>query len=114
MSATDLSKLIANLPDDALVPVGWVRARLAAPLPEETVGDLSCADIGKVLDRKPGTVRAWLFRGELKGYRLNGKDWRCTRAELRRYLDAQGGAGSHVGEKSPVNIGSWREKRRGH
>jgi hypothetical protein len=107
---TDLSKLIAELPDDALLPVAWVRARLASPLPEETVGDLSCADVATALHRKSGTIRGWCFRGELVGaYRLNGRDWRIPRAWLRAYLDLQSAG------KSPVNVehvdlGSWRNK----
>lgn len=114
MLANELSKILADLPDNALLPVGWVRARLAAPVPDEAIGDLSCAEIGVLLHRKPGTVRGWLFRKELVGYRLNNRDWRVTRAELRRYLDAQGGAGSPIDGASSVDLGSWRNKRRGH
>jgi hypothetical protein len=51
--ATDLSNILAALPDEALIPVSWIRARLAAPLPVETVGDLSCSDVAEALKRRP-------------------------------------------------------------
>lgn len=111
MLASELSKILSELPPDAMLPVSWIRARLDAPLPVETDGDLSCADIGAILHRTAGCVRGWCFRGELKGYRLNNRDWRVSRKSLRQYLDAQGG--SPAAEKSPTDLSSWREKRRG-
>ena len=112
MVAKDLSALLAELPDEAMIPVGWVRARLDTPLPEEGVGDLSCADVGAILHRKPGTIRGWLFRKELLGYRLNNRDWRVTRAELRRYLDAQSNGSPKTKDGATVDLGSWRKKAR--
>jgi hypothetical protein len=114
MIATDLSKLLADLPDEALIPVGWVRARLDAPAPVEADGDLSCADVAALLRRKPGTIRGWCFRKEISGaYLLNGRDWRIPRKSLRAYLDKQA-AGKSV-DRTPVDLSSWRKKaRRSH
>lgn len=114
ISTKDLSALLAQLPDDALVPVGWIRARLESPLPDEAVGDLSCADVGAILHRRPGTVRGWCYRKEISGaYLLNGKDWRIPRASLRAYLDAQSNGSPKTG--APVDLGAWRKTaRRSH
>lgn len=112
MLATDLSKLLAELPGDALLSVSWIRARLNAPVVVEADGDLSCADVAALLHRKPGTIRAWCFRAEIVGaYRLNGKDWRIPRKSLRAYLDKQSAGQCPVGASS-VDLGAWRNKGR--
>lgn len=109
MTTTDLSNLLAALPAEALVPVGWVRARLASPLPVEAVGDLSCSAVAEALNRKSGTVRGWCARGEIVGaYLLNGREWRIPRASLRSYLDRQGEGLSPV-EEASFDLGAWRK-----
>jgi len=109
MIATELSKILSELPDDALVPVSWIRARLDAPALVEADGDLSCADVAALLHRKPGTVRGWCYRGEIVGaYRLNSRDWRVPRQALRVYLDAQSNGSPKTG--APVDLGEWRNK----
>ena len=107
--------ILAELPDEALLPVGWLRARLEAPAPTEPVGGLSCADVAKMLDRTPGTVRGWCARGELKGsYRMHGnREWRVPRAALRAYLDAQAGRGRSYEDVGSVDLGSWRRLKGG-
>lgn len=103
-----LATLLANLPDEALIPVGWVRARLAQPLPVETIGDLSCSDVAEALKRKPGTIRGWCHSGQLEGaYLLHGKDWKIPRESLRAYLDKQSkGLSRH--DDAAVDLGAWR------
>src|SRR4051812_3736413 len=86
----DLTTLLTDLPDDALVPIRWIRARLRAPATTRADGiaDLSAADVAKQLGRKPGTVRGWCARGEIQGaYRLNDREWRIPSSSLRAYLD---------------------------
>ena len=114
MVAKDLSALLAELPDEAMIPVGWVRARLDSPMPEEADGDLSCSDVAAILHRRPGTIRGWCFRKEIPGcYLLNGKSWLIPRASLRAYLDKQS-KGKPV-DTRPVDLGSWRKTaRRSH
>lgn len=106
-----LVTLLSLLPDAALVPVGWLRAQLQRPeIADDGVADLSCADVAKRLDRRPGTIRAWCQRGEMAGaYRLNKKEWRIPRASVRAYLDAQAKQGRVV-NAGPVDLGSWRGK----
>lgn len=118
MTADDLATFLAGLPDEALIPVGWLRTRLRTPGqadPGEPVRDLSCADVATALDRKPGTVRAWCARGEIPGaYLLNHREWRIPRAALRAYLDRQGNQRTtgNADAAGSVDLGSWRRYAR--
>ena len=115
MSATELSKLLSQLPDEATVPVSWVRAQLDAPVLEDAIGDYSCAQAATTLGVKPGTVRGFCFRGEMPGsYLFHGKSWRIPRASLRAYLDNASKEKSHVSGENSADLGSWRKQRRGH
>jgi len=110
MDAERLARLLDPFPDDALVPVRWLRAQLQRPaLADDGVGDLSCVDVAKLLRRKPGTIRGWCQRGEIKAYQLNGKEWRIKRADLRTYLDTHGTKRSEQ-TAAAVDLGSWRGK----
>ena len=107
----ELAKLLVHLPDDALVPVGWLRAQLRQPdaVQADGVGDLSCADVAKMLSRTPGCIRGWCKSGEFaRAYRLNGREWRIPRASLRAYLDAHGSKKS-AQTAEPINLGRWRK-----
>lgn len=108
---TDLAALLAELPDEAMVPVRWLRARLAdggaRASDEPFVGDRSCAEVAKLLGRTPGCVRSWCARGELEAYRLNGREWRIPQASLRVYLDRS--AAKPVPQSAgAVDLSSWR------
>src|SRR5713101_6101688 len=109
MDATRLSRLLAQFPDDALVPVRWLRVQLrqTAAVQADGVADLSCADVAAELNRTPGTIRGWCQRGEIAGaYRLNKKEWRIPRASLREYLDAHGAKRGEQNAET-VDLGSW-------
>lgn len=111
---SDLRDALRDLPDEALVPVRWVRERLDGDGEaggDESIGDLSTADVADALDRAPGTIRAWCARGEIPGaYRLHGREWRIPRVSLRRYLDEQATGKRKTGRKGePVDLGSWRK-----
>ena len=115
-----IRRLMAALPSDASA-VTLTRADLAALVegtsPEHSsppVRDLTVEDVAEETQRAPSTVRGWLIAGDLGGYKLNGRDWRVTRAALRAYLDSQK-EGTHVGRRTPqveaeVDITAWRRE----
>ena len=71
--------------------------------------DLTVDQVAEQTQRAPSTVRGWLIDGDLRGYKLNGKDWRVTRSALREYLDAQTSKEKVVvRERGPVDISAWR------
>ncbi len=51
--------------------------------------DLSTADIARMYDRKPQTVRGWLDRGLLDGYKLLNHEWRVTPENLQKFIREQ-------------------------
>ena len=116
MSETALRALLEALPDDALLPVKWVKAHLEAPACASSgavVADLSAVDVAAELGRRPGTIRGWFARGDFPGaYRLHGREWRVPRAALRAYLDRQAAARRDDGDAGAVDLGSWRQHTR--
>jgi excisionase family DNA binding protein len=105
------------LPDDAMVPVRWVR-QLVDGL-ERTGGDdglgLTVADVAERTGRAVSTCRTWCADGRLPGARrLRGREWRVPAAALRALLEDGDAPGSEVGgvERLEVprgGLAAWRE-----
>jgi excisionase family DNA binding protein len=69
------------------------------------------------VQRSPSTVRSWLWAGTMRGYKLNGRNWRIPRSALREYLDSQGRKAATVArveveEDGKVDLSAWRKVRR--
>lgn len=77
----------------------------SAETDQKPSGDLPVEDVAAHFHRSPSTVRGWLIAGNLKGYKLNGRDWRVTRAAVREYEEAQREPDP---EPEPVDISAWR------
>lgn len=72
--------------------------------------DLTVDQVAAKTHRATSTVRGWLIAEELRGYKLNGRDWRVTQGALQEYLKAQD---SPPEERDParrgsVDITAWR------
>jgi len=100
-----LSDDLQGLPDDALMPVGWIRERLGSDTGPDPVADLTVGEVAEELGRQPSTVRGWLGSGDLDGYKLRGREWRVPREALRAFLEGE----RNGGPSEPTNLGSWRE-----
>ena len=113
-----LRQLASALPsDDSAVTI--TRADLAALLERDSretkvasTRDLTVEEVADETSRARSTVRGWLISGVLRGYELNGRDWRVPPAALRGYLDAQ----APDPDKAPrdagdVDITAWRKVR---
>ena len=90
-----LRQLASALPSDASA-VTITRADIVVLLEDDgretEVGssrDLTVEDVADETGRSASTVRGWLISGALRGYKLNGRDWRVARAALEEYVDAQ-------------------------
>lgn len=107
------SEPLRSLPDEALVPMGFLRSLATQDRSNGDPGamaDLTVADVAEALGRAESTVRGWLLEGALAGYKLRGREWRVPRASLREFLDRQGDS-----KPTPVDgddISAWRRYRK--
>lgn len=116
--AERLRQIVVALPSpDSSVML--TRAVLANMLEEGTGqpsidehGDLTVEQVAAQTNRAPSTIRGWLIDGDLRGYKLNERDWRVTRAALREYLDERESKPEEpANEGQPVDISAWRRVR---
>ena len=96
MSTPATARAILDLPDEALVPVAWVR-----PLLEKAVGGecggvgYTVAELASKVGRARSTVRTWCHEGRLPGAcRLRGREWRIPGEAFRHLLDGDAAASS--------------------
>jgi excisionase family DNA binding protein len=114
--SSQLADAIRDLPDAALVPVGWVREHLQeapAPAQEAVEVDLDLRAASALYGRSVSTLRSWCQEGRLPGaYRLRGREWRIPRESLARFQEAQRRTASPENRKpSPRGDGdlsAWR------
>ena len=116
-----LARILAPLPDDATVPVGWLRDQIGSqPEPEDEteLADLKVHELAAKLGRSASTVRGWCGSGELEGaYKLNGREWRIPPAAAKAFLNRQckgiGSARAGPRRNVPADLASWRRHRSG-
>jgi excisionase family DNA binding protein len=102
---------------DALPPGGsvtftreWLAGELqgAAAAPQNV--DLTIAQVAARLGRAPSTVRGWLERGELNGYRFRGREWRIAPAALEAFVARERGTADR--RSARPSISDWRALRK--
>lgn len=110
-----LQKALAVLPDDALVPVQWVRALARAEGPEQLV-DLTVAQVARELGRSPATIRGWCGSGRIQeAYRLRGREWRIPHSALRQFFRLEASErNASAGSDGPhtTDLRMWRKEGR--
>ena len=114
--AERLHSLAASLPSDASA-VTLTRADLILLVEGSTEDttppagsrDLTVEDVAERVGRATSTVRGWLIAGQLRGYKLNGRDWRVSPTALQDHMDAQSAliSAPEPGDTG-VDITEWR------
>lgn len=121
MTALDrLRQLVSALPSDDPA-VTFTRAGLVALLDEDGAGgviatsaqELTVDAVAEQMRKAPSTVRGWLISGDLRGYKLNNREWRMPRSALRDYIARQAETGHQATETAEVDIAEWRKVQRG-
>jgi excisionase family DNA binding protein len=90
-----LRRLVQTGDPDGTVTLRWLAGLLGEPVEGEAAAesepprDLTIGQVAEHFRRAPSTVRGWLFRGDLRGYKLNGRDWRVPRSALAEYEQRQ-------------------------
>jgi excisionase family DNA binding protein len=109
VTLAELRAVAEALPDGASLTLP--RAALLALCATERASldavDLTVAQVAAMQQRSSNTVRRWLERGQLDGYRLAGGagDWRVTRDALDRFR----AAGARPKAGAGLDLGSWRD-----
>lgn len=112
-----IDDFLSRLPDDALVPVAWVRENLGTQSETHEVSeggvDLTVGEVAKMFRRSPPTIRAWCANGRLKNaYRFLGREWRIPRRDLEALQRANSPVPEGAASFKAVDLGRWRHKRR--
>jgi len=81
-----LTRMIDGMPDGASItlPVEVVKGWLS----DDGSGldhDLTVAEVGKLFNRSPATIRAWIRAGRLEAYPFRGREYRITHAALEEF-----------------------------
>jgi excisionase family DNA binding protein len=111
-AATRLRQLVQLGDPDGTVTLRWLAELLGEPVEGDAVAqsdpprDLTVVEVSERFRRAPSTIRGWLSRGELQGYKLNGRDWRVTRAAAMEYEQRQ--REPRVEDLDDADISAWR------
>jgi len=89
-----LEAVLSMLPNEALLPVSWLRSQLIGQVdnsPQCTLPtDVTVAIVADELGRADSTVRSWCRTGQLPGaYRLRGREWRIPASALAAFFANQ-------------------------
>jgi hypothetical protein len=112
-----LRRIVALLPPDASITLNlsdirnWLDEPAATVSEPEERGDLTVADVAKLMRRKPSTIRGWFNENRFtEAYLFNGREWRVTRAGLAAFL-ANERRRTHTKREArdSGNLSSWRE-----
>lgn len=108
-----LRQLVETGDPAGTVTLGWLGKVLAEDPTERSQAptrDLAVKDVAERTDRSPSTVRRWLERGEMRGYKINGRDWRVTPAAFEEWRQKQmEGPTPDVDPDEDVDIAEWRK-----
>lgn len=109
-----LRELVQVADPNGTVTVRWLARLLgedvleAGRSPQSTPQrDLTVEEVAQHFGRAPSTVRGWLSREELRGYKLNGRDWRIPPAAVKEYEQQQLREELPPDEKG-TDISDWR------
>ncbi len=71
--------------------------------------DLSTAEIARMYDKSPQTVRGWIGKGLLEAYRFQGHEWRVTPDSLQKFIREQREPLKLEVVSPEPNLGAWRK-----
>jgi len=71
--------------------------------------DFTVAQVAEMFDRTSQTIRDWIKSGQLRGYLLNNREYRVTRAALEEYQEGQRNGSPPADRAGEADLGAWRE-----
>ena len=84
----------------------------AIPAPEGRIDvDLSVQQVADRFGRSANAVRRWIANGQLRAYKLQGRQYRVSRAAIAEFQERQR-EGPPKGQNGTVSsLGAWRTVR---
>lgn len=123
-----LAALVQVAPDEATVPVRWLRELLAEQgsasggeaagsrrSAGEPLVDLTVQQVAALFSRGDSTVRTWLSEGRFpSAYRLQGREWRIPAGDVEQMQRAERerhrrGREQPATQSAPTDLGEWRK-----
>jgi len=106
-----LRQMAEALPSDESAVVltrATIMSLLDGPEAPTRQRDLTVIEVAEETSRAPSTVRGWLTKGTLRGYKLNGRDWRVPVTALEELLSRglSSNEAPHMG--LGTDITAWR------
>lgn len=110
-SSDPLRTAIDQLPDDASVPVRWLRQLLGnGHAPATGLVDFRIGEVAALLGLSPSSVRSYCAAGLFPGaYRRARREWRIPRASLGAYQDTE--RERHTARSAPEPTARSRRSR---
>ncbi len=70
--------------------------------------DYTTAEIARMFDKSPQTVRDWIGKGLLEAYKLFDREWRVTPENLEKFMREQREPLKLEFVKPTPDLGAWR------
>ena len=100
-----LESYLAELEAEMLADGHTVSAKAGG----EMQADYTVAQVAEMFVRSKQTIRDWIKSGQLRGYLLNNREYRVTRAALEEYQEGQRNGTPRVDRGEDVDLGAWRD-----
>ena len=109
MTRDTLLQALQSLPDEASLTLS-VRD-LRAALAGSSAADLTVPELAERFSRAASTVRSWLERGIMRGYRLRGREWRIPLAAVAEFeqREREGRPRKPTPQRGVTRLDAWRE-----
>jgi hypothetical protein len=119
--AARLAALLAELPADALLPVGYLREQLGEEALQAAANDAGAAlardltvkEFGACFGKSASTARLWCEQGRVGGaWKLNGREWRIPAGSVEQFRQAQGAPAPEAARPAAGHLSDWRHARK--
>ena len=109
-----LRAIVEDTPLDGTVtvPVTWLQDLLDAQGDSSEMRLLTLEETAELVGRSVSTVRTWLNKGQLDGFKLNGCSWRIRERAFQAFIERQESGEpepSTIRSSSSVDLGAWRK-----
>ncbi len=109
-----LRAIVEDTPPDGTVtvPVTWLQDLLDAQGDSSEMRLLTLEEAAELVGRSVSTVRTWLNKGQLEGFKLNGRSWRIREGAFQAFIEHQESGEpepSTIRSSSSGDLGAWRK-----